>query len=170
MVPFTTISYQKMSQQKRISNGKMESIKRWKEKVLGSGRHHSNSSRSRLGYWLVVIAGCACTVGCTTLKKAAIVSSLGTTGALVGNAVSGTAGLVVGGLTTAAVADVATEVMIGSTSSSDMNSCAPDNFWSLLGSLVEMGGWFLLLLIFVPMILGWILPGPLERRKKGKKG
>jgi hypothetical protein len=123
-----------------------------------------------LGYWLVVIAGCACTVGCTTLKKAAIVSSLGTTGALVGNAVSGTAGLVVGGLTTAAVADVATEVMIGSTSSSDMNSCAPDNFWSLLGSLVEMGGWFLLLLIFVPMILGWILPGPLERRKKGKKG
>jgi len=147
----------------------MERIKRWKEKVLGSCRYHSDSSRSRLGYWLVVIAGCACTVGCTTLKKAAIVSSLGTTGALVGNAVSGTAGLVVGGLTTAAVADVATEVMVGSTSSSDMSNCAPDNFWSLLGSLVEMGGWLLILIVVAPMVLGWILPGPLERRKKKDK-
>jgi len=147
----------------------MERIKRWKEKVLGSCGYHRDSSRSRLGYWLVVIAGCACTVGCTTLKKAAIVSSLGTTGALVGNAVSGTAGLVVGGLTTAAVADVATEVMVGSTSSSDMSNCAPDNFWSLLGSLVEMGGWLLILIVVAPMVLGWILPGPLERRKKKDK-
>ena len=146
----------------------MESIKRWKETILGSRRDHCSSSRSRLGYWLVVIAGCACTVGCTTLKKAAIVSCLGTTGALVGNAVSGTAGLVVGGLTTAAVADVATEVMIGSTSSSAMNNCAPDNFWSLLGSLVEMGGWLLILIFVAPMVLGWILPGPLERKKKQK--
>ena len=148
----------------------MERIKRWKEKILGSCRYYSGNCRSRLGYWLVVIAGSACAVGCMTLKKAAIVSSLGTTGALVGNAVSGPAGLVVGGLTTAAVADIATEVMVTPSSSSAMSSCAPDNFWSLLGSLVEMGGWFLLLLIFVPMILGWILPGPLERRKKGKKG
>jgi hypothetical protein len=122
-----------------------------------------------LGYWLVVLTGCACTVGCTTLKKAAIVSSLGTTGALVGNAVSGTAGLVVGGLTTAAVADVATEVMVGSTSNSNMNSCAPDNFWSLLGSLVEMGGWLLILIFIAPMVLGWILPGPLEKKKKNSK-
>ena len=169
MVPFTTISYQKMCQQKRISNGKMGSIKRWKEKVLGSGRHHSNSSRSRLGYWLVVIAGCACTVGCTTLKKAAIVSSLGTTGALVGNAVSGTAGLVVGGLTTAAGADIATETMIGTKGSGDMSSCAPDNFWSLLGSLVEMGGFLLLGVVLIPMLLGWFLPGPVKLKGRDKK-
>jgi hypothetical protein len=147
----------------------MERIKSWKEKVLRCYSNYSGNSRNRLGYWLVVIAGCACTVGCTTLKKAAIVSSLGTTGALVGNAVSGTAGLVVGGLTTAAVADVATEVMVGSTSSSDMNNCAPDNFWTLLGSLVEMGGWLLILIVVAPMVLGWILPGPLERRKKKDK-
>ena len=87
-------------------------------------------------FWLTVSV---LLISCTTLKKAAIVSSLGTTGALVGNAVSGTAGLVVGGLTTAAVADIATETMIGAKGSEDMSSCAPDNFWSLLGSLVEMG-------------------------------
>ena len=144
----------------------MESFKRWKEKILGSCGYHSNHSHSRLGYWLVVIAGCACTVGCTTLKKAAIVSSLGTTGALVGNAVSGTAGLVVGGLTTAAVTDVATEVMIGRTGKATMNDCAPDNFWSLLGSLVEMGGWALILIVIVPMVFSWLLPGPIQFKKK----
>ena len=147
----------------------MESIKPWKEKILRSVGATNSGRRSRTTHWLVVIAGCACTVGCTTLKKAAIVSSLGTTGALVGNAVSGTAGLVVGGLTTAAVADVATEVMVGSTSNSNMNSCAPDNFWSLLGSLVEMGGWLLILIFIAPMVLGWILPGPLEKKKKNSK-
>jgi len=66
---------------------------------------------------------------------------------------------------------VVTEAIpIGAKEKETMSSCAPDNFWTLLGSLVEMGGWFLLLLIFVPMVLGWLLPGPLERRKKGKKG
>ena len=84
-----------------------------------------------------------------------------------GNAVSGTAGLVVGGLTTAAVADVATEVMIGSASSSSMNSCAPDNFWTLLGSLIEMGGWALILIVIVPMVFSWLMPGPIKF--KGRK-
>ena len=44
---------------------------------------------------------------------------------------------------------------------------APDNFFSLIQKLVEMGGWILGLVILLPMILGWILPGPLERKKKG---
>jgi len=84
----------------------------------------------------------------------------------VGNAVSGTAGLVVGGLTTAAVTDVATEVMIGRTGKATMNDCAPDNFWSLLGSLVEMGGWALILIVIVPMVFSWLLPGPIQFKKK----
>jgi len=45
-------------------------------------------------------------------------------------------------------------------------SCAPDNFWTLLGDLVSMGGWLLILVVIIPMVLGWILPGPLERKKK----
>ena len=44
---------------------------------------------------------------------------------------------------------------------------APDNFWTLLGKLASTGGWLLILVFVVPMILGWILPGPLERKKKG---
>jgi hypothetical protein len=117
-------------------------------------------------FWLTVSV---LLISCTTLKKAAIVSSLGTTGALVGNAVSGTAGLVVGGLTTAAAADVVTEVMVGSTSNSDMNNCAPDNFFTLLGSLVEIGGFFLLGVVLIPMLLGWFLPGPVKLKGRDKK-
>jgi len=115
-------------------------------------------------------------ISCTTLKKAAIVSSLGTTGALVGNAVSGTAGLVVGGVTTAFVADVVTEVKMPTKASATvlqteqgMIECAPDNFFTLLGKLVEMGGWLLVLIFVVPMILGWILPGPLTTHGKKRK-
>ena len=117
-------------------------------------------------FWLTVSV---LLISCTTLKKAAIVSSLGTTAARVGNAVSGTAGLIVGGVTTAAVADIATETMIGTTGSGDMSSCAPDNFFTLLGSLVEMGGFFLLGVVLIPMLLGWFLPGPVKLKGRDKK-
>jgi len=153
----------------------MERIRKAKE-ILDCCRRYCSYRRNRLGERMVGIPRISCLIlssigliGCTTLKKAAIVSSLGTTGALVGNAVSGTAGLVVGGLTTAAVADVATEVMIGSTSSSAMNNCAPDNFWSLLGSLIELGGWALILIVIVPMVFSWLMPGPIQFKKRGKK-
>ena len=143
----------------------MERAKCWKEKILGSGRDHSSRGSSRLGHWLVVIAGSACLVGCTTLKKAGIVGLSGGAGALAGTVLSGGAAApILGATITASVADVVTAATpIGSKA---MSSCAPDNFWSLLGSLVEMGGWLLILILIVPMVLGWILPGPLEKRKK----
>ena len=66
---------------------------------------------------------------------------------------------------------VTADIMTPNTRSSkgvDMTSCAPDNFWTLLGDLVSMGGWLLILVIVAPMVLGWILPGPLERKKKNE--
>ena len=154
----------------------MEKLKCWKEKILGRGWYHSNHSRGRLGYWLVVIAGSACIVGCTTLKKAGIVGIAGGTGALAGSVLSGgVAAPILGATTTAFVADVVTEVKTPTKASATvlqteqgMIECAPDNFFTLLGKLVEMGGWLLVLIFVVPMILGWILPGPLEKKKKQK--
>jgi hypothetical protein len=70
--------------------------------------------------------------------------------------------------TTAFVTSAVTDLAISSPLEQGMTNCAPDNFWTLLGSLVEMGGWLLVLIFVVPMILGWILPGPLERRRKQK--
>ena len=45
----------------------------------------------------------------------------------------------------------------------------PDNFFTLLGKLVGMGGWLLGLVLLLPMVIGWIIPGPLQKVKK-KKG
>ena len=145
----------------RRHHGQMERIKCWKEKIMG-------------GSWYYRI-GCYCAsgillVGCTTIKKAGITSIAAGGGALAGSVLSGGAvAPILGATTTAFVADVVTEAMpIGTKGKETMSNCAPDNFWSLLGSLVEMGGWLLILIILVPMILGWILPGPLEK-KQGKK-
>jgi len=145
----------------------MESIKRWKEKILG-------------GCWYTRL-GCYCAsgillVGCTTLKKAGITSIAAGGGALAGTVLSGGAAAPILGATTAAfVGDVVTEVAISEPSKGTvlqteqgMIECAPDNLWSLLGQVTEIGGWFLILIFVVPMLLGWILPGPLERKKKQK--
>ena len=137
----------------------MERVKRWKEKILG-------------GRWYYRI-GCYCAssfllVGCGTIKKAGVVGLAAGAGATVGTALSGgVAAPILGATTTAFVADVVTAVPIGSSQrGQDMTSCAPDNFWTLLGSLVEMGGWLLILVVVAPMVLGWILPGPLEKKRK----
>jgi disulfide bond formation protein DsbB len=71
----------------------------------------------------------------------------------------------------ASVTSVGVDIMTPSKGGSmpTAGSCAPDNFWTLLGDLVSMGGWLLILVIVVPMVLGWLLPGPLERAKKKRK-
>ena len=45
---------------------------------------------------------------------------------------------------------------------------APDNFWTLLGKLTKLGGWALILIIIVPMLFSWLMPGPIQF-KKGRK-
>ena len=46
---------------------------------------------------------------------------------------------------------------------------APDNFWTLLGKLVKVGGWAIGLIILVPMIFSWLMPGPIQFKGKKKK-
>ena len=128
-----------------------------KEKSRKCGRY--------LGY--CVLLSIILAVGCTTIKKAAIVGMSAGTGALAGTVLSGgVAAPILGATMTASVANVATGIAIGGGGNKDMNDCAPDNFWSLLGMLVEMGGWLLILIFVLPMVLGWILPGPLEKKKR----
>ena len=103
--------------------------------------------------------------GCTTLKKAAIVSSVTGGATAVASIVSGSAVPVATVAMGTAFATSALMDLKMKTEIAEME-CAPANFWSLLGSLVEMGGWLLILIFVVPMILGWILPGPLEKKKK----
>ena len=146
----------------------MEGIRKKKEildRVWSDSRHR----RDWLGKWLVVIAGCACAVGCTTLKKAGIVGLGAGSGAIAGTVLSGgVAAPILGATITASVTDVVTEVT--STGSKNMSDCAPDNFWTLLGSLIEMGGWALILIVIIPMVFSWLMPGPIQFKGRKKNG
>ena len=132
----------------------------------------ANKSAKGLDNWwhrsLGICLGCLGLIGCGTIKKAGIVATAAGTGAVAGSVFSGGAiAPIAGAMTSAFVADVVTEVTDTSSTSTGVEmTCAPDNFWTLLGSLVEIGGWALILIFVAPMILGWILPGPLERKKK----
>ena len=140
-----------------------------KEKKIFDLRWSSGGHRrSRLGFWLVVLATTFCITGCMTLKKAGVTSLGAGGGAIVGSVLSsGAIAPIAGAMTSAFVADVVTEVT--DTSPTTMGgSCAPDNFWSLLGSMTEMGGWLLILVVVIPMVLGWFLPGPVKMKGRDK--
>ena len=111
-------------------------------------------------------------VGCGTIKKAGVVATGAAVGATAGSVLSGGAiAPIVGSMGGAFVTDVATAAMGSSrtTMADGSRSCAPDNFWTLLGSMAEMGGWLLILVVIIPMILGWFLPGPVKMKGREPK-
>ena len=124
----------------------------------------NSSSIGNRYYWLLPILWVG---GCTSLKKAAIVGGITTAAAGVGSVVSSGALVpaVAGGLA-ASVMSVGADLSSEKTGGTTLNNCVEPNFFSVVQQLVESGGWLLTLVILVPMVLGWILPGPLERRKK----
>ena len=100
--------------------------------------------------------------GCAALKKGAVVGLAGGVGAGTGALLSGGALAPVAG---AAVAAGLTSTTLNLTGESGMD-CAPDNFFTLVSKLIEIGGWFLLILVVAPMMIGWFLPRPLESKKE----
>ena len=148
----------------------MERFKRWKKEVFYCSWSYRSIRSRRLGYWLVVIATCCITLGCSHLKTGLATSAIvGATTALVPAAIVAPA--VLGGVTAATVSAI---TAVPQAQASEINADtvvqeAPANFWDLLGSLVEMGGWLLVLIFVVPMLLGWILPGPLTTHGKKRK-
>ena len=134
----------------------------------------SNTYRSYVRTCLIL----ACLLGiagCSSLKSGLITGAA--TSAVVGATSVLPGGVIVpavaGGLTAATASALSAGKSVKgepiSVTADTVVNKAPDNFWSLLGKLVGMGGWLLGLVILIPMVLGWILPGPLEKRKKAKK-
>lgn len=140
----------------------MESIIRKIKDVDSNWRSRAYRSLCYLGLALGL-------VGCGTIKKAGVVATAAGTGAVAGSVFSGGAiAPIAGAMTSAFVADVVTEVTDTSPTTMADGSCAPDNFWSLLGSMTEMGGWLLILVVIIPMVLGWFLPGPVKMKGRDK--
>ena len=109
---------------------------------------------------------------CTTIKKAGITSLATGAAVTVATALSsGATAPILAGMTTAFVASAVTSTAIGQSDTlkvKGMTDCAPDNFWSLLGQLIETGGWLLILIIGIPMIFSWLLPGPVKFKGRDK--
>jgi hypothetical protein len=131
--------------------------------VSGNNRYNYFVRAMALSLWWSTV------VGCTSLKKATMIGGGALIpGAIASVATSGSAPVLlastVGASATSVVADVMTPSKGGNMPTAA--NCAPDNFWTLLGGIVEMGGIYLIAIVLIPMIAGWLLPGPLERKKK----
>ena len=141
----------------------MESITKENKDVDSNWRGRVYRSLCYLGLILGLI-------GCGTIKKAGVVATGAAVGATAGSVLSGgVVAPIVGSMGGAFVTDAATAAMGSSRTTMDSGSCAPDNFWSLLGSITEMGGWLLILVVIIPMVLGWFLPGPVKMKGREPK-
>ena len=130
-----------------------------------------NSYRSYVYIWLAL--SCLSTAGCSTLKNslmtgAATSAVVGVTSVLPGGVIVPS---IAGGVTAATASALTAEKSgepISVTADTVVNK-APDNFFTLLGKLVGMGGWLLGLVLLLPMVIGRIIPGPLTTNRKKKK-
>ena len=133
----------------------------------------SNTNRRYVRLWLVLfclsIAGCSLPKLKSSLITGAATSAVvGVTSVLPGGVIVPT---VAGGLPAATASALSAEDQgepISVTADTVVNK-APDNFFTLLGKLVGMGGWLLGLVLLLPMVLGWIIPGPLKMHRRKKK-
>ena len=140
----------------------MEESGREMEKFRREGTNHNRCGRGILFTCLILWLSCT---GCSTLKKPAIVATGTAIGATVGVLSGGALAPIAGAATSAFVTDAVIEVT-DTTPTTQVINKAPDNFFTIIGKLVSLGGWTLILIFIVPMVLGWILPGPLQVKKK----
>jgi len=135
-----------------------------------------NNNRRHVHLWLILvctlgIAGCSLGKIKTGLMTGAATSAVvGVTSVLPGGVIVPT---VAGGLTAATASALTAEKSVKgepiSVTADTVVNKAPDNFWTLLGRLISMGGWALILIVIVPMIFSWLMPGPIQFKGKKKK-
>jgi len=125
-----------------------------------------------LALFSLSIAGCSLSKIKTGLVTSAVTATaVGATTALTGGAIVPTS--VVGGAVAATASALSAEKSVKgepiSVTADTVVNKAPDNFWTLLGKLISMGGWALILIVIVPMLFSWLLPGPIQFKGKKKK-
>jgi len=158
-----------------ILNGQNQGfVGRSEEQAVDMGCNSSHHHNRRILWGLILICSMSLS-GCGTLKSSLItgaatsaavgVTSVVAPGVIVPAAVGGTTAAVASALTAGSQAK---GEPIAVTADTVVNK-APDNFFTLLGKLVGMGGWLLGLVLLLPMVLGWIIPGPLKMHKRKKK-
>ena len=136
------------------------------------GSSHTYRSYVRSCLILVFLLGIA---GCSSLKSSLITGAatsavVGVTSVLPGGVIVPT---VAAGLTAATASALTAESPVKgepiSVIADTVVNKAPDNFWTLFGKLISMGGWALILIVIVPMLFSWLMPGPIQFKGKKKK-
>ena len=156
-----------------ILNGTVKKVVgRSKKQAVDMGCNNPNHSNRWILRGLILICSLSLS-GCGTLKSSLMTG--GATGAVVGvTSVLAPGALVpaAAGALTAATASALTAT--GQTKGEPISVIAdtvvqeaPDNFFTLLGKLIKMGGIATVLIVLVPMIFSWLMPGPIQF--KGKK-
>ena len=150
-------------------NGRIQKVsRRSKKQALDMGR--SSSYRGAWYLWLIPLC-CLSLAGCSL--KPALITGVATTAAVGVTSVLAPGVLVlavIGGTTTVIAFAMTAESSVKgepiSVTADTVVQAAPDNFWTLLGELVSVGGWALLLVVLVPMLFSWLMPGPVQFKAK----
>ena len=123
-----------------------------------------NSNSNGRVVFLCLILACSLGIGGCSLAKlksslitgAATSAVVGVTSVLPGGVIVPT---VASGLTAATASALTAEKSVKgepiSVTADTVVNKAPDNFWTLLGRLISMGGWALILIVIVPMLFSW---------------
>ena len=137
-----------------------------------------NSNSNGRVVFLCLILACSLGIGGCSLAKlksslitgAATSAVVGVTSVLPGGVIVPT---VASGLTAATASALTAESPVKgepiSVTADTVVNKAPDNFWTLFGKLISMGGWALILIVIVPMLFSWLMPGPIQFKGKKKK-
>ena len=111
---------------------------------------------------------CISLCGCETMTK------VGTTGAtaVVGAAVGGPAGAVGGAMIGDAAGELIIGPIMGIAEKKQMVEEKVDSVWSLLAKLGEQAAWLIgaivLFPILLPLLIGYIIPSPGDRKRRKK--
>ena len=126
-------------------------------------------SNSNYRHWWILWLTLPFLSGCAALKKTALVAGASSIGAGAGSLLSGTAGTIVGApLGAIAGTVVATGLQEPETISGQPITAetvvahAPTNLWDVVSQLGLWAG----LIILIPLVLGILLPGPVQFKKK----
>ena len=148
---------------------------RSKIKALDMGSNHSHHNHWRI-LWVVLFS--LNIAGCSLAKvKSGLITAGATSGVVAAVSAltpSAIAPAVAGGAVAASVSAITAEPSVRgepiAVTADTVVQQAPDNFWTLFGKLIEMGGWALLAVVVVPMIFSWLMPGPIQFKGRKKNG
>ena len=124
-------------------------------------------------HWRGYLIGCIALglVGCQSLKEAGVIG----TGAAVGaGAATVLSGGVIAPMAGAAVGASVTDVVVSLTDEPKERIVEEiverTSFFTLLEKIIEVAGWWLMLVIVGPILIGWMMPSPVYFKKPNGNG